>query len=132
MRTSPPSGRLTKQKAALLSVLREQVGFASAQQLHERLVAAGAEIGLSTVYRNLTALSESGMVDVNVSADGEALFKLCSELHHHHLVCRVCGKVREIAGAAVEKWAQTIAEQFGFQDVDHTVELTGTCADCSQ
>ena len=56
-------------------------------------------------------------------------YRLCSDAHHHHLVCRVCGKAIEVQGPAVEKWADATAAKHGFRDIDHTVELIGTCAD---
>ena len=50
--------------------------------------------------------------------------------NHHHLVCRACGRTVEVEGPAVERWADRVASQHGFADVDHTVEIVGTCADC--
>ena len=134
----PTSGesrqRNTKQKAALLSALKKHSGFASAQQWHQRLKDDGHEIGLSTVYRTLTALSELGELDVLMRADGEALYRLCSDAHHHHLVCTECGRTVEIGDnqvEAVEAWAQAIAQQYKFKEISHTVELSGRCADCA-
>jgi len=46
-------------------------------------------------------------------------------------VCRDCGRAEEIEGRAIERWAGTVAEQFGYTDVDHTVELFGRCGSCS-
>jgi len=61
------------------------------------------------------------------------LYRLCGQTrsHHHHLVCRTCGRTEEIEGAAVERWAAQVAHEHGFTDVDHTVELLGLCAACS-
>ena len=127
--------RNTKQKAALLSALKKNPEFASAQQWHQRLKDDAHEIGLSTVYRTLTALSELGDVDVLMRADGESLYRLCSDAHHHHLVCRECGSTVEIGHnqvEAVEAWAQAIAAQYKFADISHTVELSGRCENCSR
>ena len=46
-------------------------------------------------------------------------------------MCRHCGKAVEVEGPAVEKWADSIAEEHGFVDVGHTVEIFGTCGDCA-
>ncbi|MBO0868194.1 MAG: transcriptional repressor, partial [Micromonosporaceae bacterium] len=64
--------------------------------------------------------------------DGEQVYRRCARSnHHHHLVCRVCGRTVEVEGPAVERWARQQAEQHGFTEVDHTVEILGTCASCA-
>ena len=94
--------------------------------------ADGAKIGLTTVYRALQALTDAGEVDVLMTDEGEAVYRACSTpTHHHHLVCRDCGKAVEIEGPAVESWADELAAQHGFVDLTHTLELFGTCSDCA-
>jgi Fur family ferric uptake transcriptional regulator len=90
----------------------------------------GAEIGLTTVYRSLQTLVDENEVDVLRRLDGDALYRLCGDSHHHHLVCRKCGRTVEIEGGAIEKWARAVETEYGFRDVDHTVELLGTCSHC--
>ena len=80
----------------------------------------------------MQALAEDGEVDVLRTADGEALFRRCSVGHHHHLVCRSCGRTVEVEGRAVERWARQVGEDHGFVDVDHVVEVLGTCASCAR
>ncbi|MDQ6716468.1 MAG: transcriptional repressor, partial [Actinomycetota bacterium] len=104
--------------------------FTSAQELHARLRAAGNPIGLATVYRALLALAAAGDVDVLRSDDGEAVYRKCSTGHHHHLVCRSCGRTVEVEGPTVERWADAVSAEHGFRDVRHTLEIVGTCADC--
>jgi Fur family ferric uptake transcriptional regulator len=104
--------------------------FQSAQDIHDALRHAGEKVGLATVYRTLQGMAEAGEVDVLQSAGGEVVYRQCSPHHHHHLVCRNCGRTVEIAGAAVEKWAQRMASEHDFADVTHTVELFGLCAEC--
>jgi Fur family ferric uptake transcriptional regulator len=89
-------------------------------------------VGLTTVYRHLQTLVDLGRVDMLRTTEGEALYRRCdTEHHHHHLVCRRCGKAVEVEGQAVERWAATVAAEHGFSDVDHTVEVLGTCGDCA-
>ena len=93
----------------------------------------GDSVGLTTVYRTLQSLADAGEVDVLRTTDGESVYRRCSTGdHHHHLVCRVCGKAVEVEGPAVEQWAETIAAQHGFVNVAHTVEVFGTCAECAE
>ncbi|PFG43617.1 Fur family zinc uptake regulator [Isoptericola jiangsuensis] len=123
--------RMTKQRAAVAEVLESSDEFRSAQQLHEALRGRGDAVGLATVYRTLQALADGGDVDVLRADDGEALYRRCARTeHHHHLVCRACGRAVEIDGPTVEAWAASVGAAHGFADIEHTVELWGTCADC--
>jgi Fur family ferric uptake transcriptional regulator len=124
--------RSTRQRAAVSSVLDAQDEFRTAQEIHAALRQAGEAVGLTTVYRTLQALADSEEVDVLRNADGEAAYRRCSKGHHHHLVCRVCGRTVEVEGPAVERWADKVAEEHGYTDVSHTLEIFGTCADCSR
>ncbi|MFD1719526.1 Fur family transcriptional regulator [Georgenia deserti] len=123
--------RMTRQRSAVQELLDRTDDFRSAQQLHEDLRASGSSIGLATVYRTLQSLAEADAVDVLRGDDGEALYRRCArESHHHHLVCKHCGRTVEVEGAPVERWADKVAEENGFVDVDHTAELFGTCGRC--
>jgi len=123
--------RQTRQRSAIAAALADCDEFMSAQQLHELLRREGHRVGLTTVYRSLQALADAGEVDLLVADDGETMYRRCSSDHHHHLVCRDCGRTIEIAGPAVESWADTIAAQHGFTDISHTLELFGLCPECS-
>ncbi|GAA1099544.1 Fur family transcriptional regulator [Nocardiopsis composta] len=123
---------MSTRREAVKQALNHSTGFRSAQDLYADLRAEGSKIGLTTVYRALQNLHDSGEVDVLRTDDGEAVYRACaSESHHHHLVCRGCGKAVEVEGPAVEKWAENIGAQHGFTGVTHTVEVFGTCAECA-
>ncbi|XIE78443.1 Fur family transcriptional regulator [Streptomyces sp. SBR177] len=129
---TPVKGRSTKQRAAVSAALNEVDEFRSAQELHDMLKHRGDSVGLTTVYRTLQSLADAGEVDALRTSDGETVYRRCSTGdHHHHLVCRVCGKAVEVEGPAVEQWAETIAAEHGFVNVAHTVEIFGTCAECA-
>jgi Fur family ferric uptake transcriptional regulator len=122
--------RPTRQRAAVQALLMDIGDFVSAQDLHARLRLRGQAVGLATVYRTLQAMATDGDVDMLRTDDGEALYRRCSTGHHHHLVCRSCGRTVEVEGPAVESWADRISAEHGFSDVRHTLEIVGTCADC--
>jgi Fur family ferric uptake transcriptional regulator len=131
-RDAPARARPTRQGAVVEAALARAGGFRSAQDLHAELRADGVSVGLSTVYRHLTGLAESGVVDAVRGIDGEVVYRLCaSEVHHHHVVCRACGASVEVQGPEVEAWAVQVAERAGFIDVSHTVEVFGTCSGCA-
>ena len=128
---TPPGPRATRQRAAVSAALDSVADFRSAQELHDLLRRRGEAVGLTTVYRTLQTMADTGAVDVLRSADGESVYRRCSSGHHHHLVCRSCGRTVEVAGPAVESWTDEIAAQHGFSDVSHTLEVFGTCAACT-
>jgi Fur family transcriptional regulator, ferric uptake regulator len=127
MMTQP---RTTRQRIAVAALLSEVDGFHSAQELHSMLRDRGDAIGLTTVYRTLQALADAEEIDVMRPPGGEHLYRRCSDSHHHHLVCRLCGATVEVEGPAVESWTSKVAAQHGYSDVSHTLELFGTCAAC--
>ena len=126
----PIGVRTTRQRSAISALLDESKGFRSAQDLHAELRERGDNIGLTTVYRTLQSMADAGAVDVLRTDSGESIFRKCSDSHHHHLVCRVCGFTVEVEEPEVEVWAQRAGRAHGFSEVTHTVELFGLCARC--
>ena len=124
------SRRPTKQRIAIESDLDRVEEFRTAQEIHASLHAAGDKIGLATVYRTLQAMVDEDIVDQLRTDEGEQIFRRCSTGHHHHLVCRDCGRTVEVEGPAVERWADRVAVEHGFTDVSHTLELFGRCTEC--
>lgn len=128
---SQTARRPTRQRRALTQLMAEIPRFRSAQDIHGQLTATGTSVGLATVYRNLQAMAADGEIDVRRTEDGEALYRACSTGHHHHLICRACGRTLEIAAVEVEQWATRVATHYGFTEPEHVVEITGWCPDCA-
>lgn len=123
--------RATRQRAAVLRALADSDDFLTAQEWHDAIRAQGDAVGLTTVYRTLAALAESGGVDAITDETGEARYRRCSDRgHHHHLVCRKCGATVELESAPVEAWTHAIAKGHGYTDLAHTVEIFGVCPRC--
>jgi Fur family ferric uptake transcriptional regulator len=121
---------LNKSEIKVIGALKRAGKFASAQSVYQLLRKDGESTGLATVYRTLQKAAAQNTVDVLRKDDGEALYRLCDTGHHHHLVCRSCGKTIEVEGGSVERWAKTVAKNNGFRKVSHVVELFGLCARC--
>jgi Fur family ferric uptake transcriptional regulator len=129
--TVPGTSRNTRQRTEILSLLDEASDFQSAQRVYHELRDRGAKVGLTTVYRTLQILAEAEEVDTMRLPNGEQLYRRCSRpSHHHHLVCRECGNTIEIAGPAIERWADKMAEENGFIEVSHTIDIFGVCPKC--
>lgn len=123
--------RPTRQRRTIAAALRQLEDFRSAQDIYDVLLRRGEKVGLSTVYRTLQSMAELGEVDRLISASGEAVYRRCSDEHHHHLLCRDCGATEEITGEEIEAWARGVAADHGFTQVEHNVELFGLCPRCS-
>ena len=119
--------RSTKQRVAVLRSLAAEPNDATAQEIHARLRSA---VGLATVYRTLSLLSEAGVVDALSHRAGEVCYRLCSGGHHHHLVCRDCHRVVELADCELDPWLFRLGREHGFTVETHSLEVTGTCAEC--
>ena len=96
-----------------------------------RAALADCEEFISAVYRQLNALADAGAADT-IRLDGQQLFRLCGDDgHHHHLVCRRCGKTVEIDPPS-EAWLRKVADGHGFTVESHTLEVFGLCSDCQK
>ncbi|MHA7143023.1 MULTISPECIES: Fur family transcriptional regulator [unclassified Arthrobacter] len=124
--------RATRRRSAIIDALTNASTFHSARDLQKLASDAGHPMALSTVYRALQALSAANEVDVLHPSCGEALYRRCTLGHHHHLVCRQCGQATEIADEALEKWVERTANQHGFTEPHHTLEIFGTCQECAK
>ena len=127
----PTGARPTRQRRAVAAALQSFDDFRSAQDIHDLLRKNSENVGLSTVYRTLQALADGGDIDMLRTEGGEAIYRRCSTTHHHHLVCRSCGRTVEVEGPAVERWSESIASEHGFTEVSHNLEIFGTCPDCA-
>ena len=124
--------RNTKQRRALTATLDTLEDFISAQDLHQLMVSRGDAVSLATTYRILQSMLSAGEVESLKTEEGEAIYRRCeAEHHHHHLVCRSCGAAVELEAPDVETWAEETARRYGYADVDHTVEISGICAECA-
>lgn len=124
--------RVTKQRLAVSAALDDLDDFVSTQELYRILQNQGVSVSLATAYRILQSLADEGLVDVLRNGDGEAVYRRCTVTgHHHHLLCRSCGKAVEVEAPAVETWAARTAREHGYTEVAHTVEIFGLCPDCT-
>ena len=120
--------RTTRQRTAISEFLAHAGDFRTAQQIHEQLRAGGDGVGLATVYRTLQAMADADEVDVVRKTDGEAAYRRCSTIgHHHHLVCTGCGRVVGIECPIAEATLNA-AEREGHLVTSHQIVLYGLCS----
>ena len=121
--------RLTPQRELVLRAV-DRLGHATPDEILSAVREESQAVNVSTVYRTLQTLADGGEVDMLRTEEGEAIYRRCSLTHHHHLVCRSCGRTVEVEGPTVERWSSSVAAKHGFTDVSHTLEIFGTCPSC--
>lgn len=96
----------------------------------EDLALAVPQVGRATVFRTIRLLQELDLVCRVPLEDGSIRYQLSRSDHHHHLVCRVCGRVTEFSDTDLDGLIQRQAERSEFTLDGHSTELYGRCRDC--
>ncbi|NLE76151.1 MAG: transcriptional repressor [Chloroflexi bacterium] len=123
--------RLTPQREMVLSVLHEIEGFATAEEIYQRVQALSASVDISTVYRTLDLLQGFHLVAAVEQVDGQRRYELLG-VHgpHLHMVCRICGEVMGADLEAAQALAATLEQQYGFQVDVEQLGISGICPSC--
>lgn len=95
----------------------------AAEDIYRRLIEAGEEVGLATVYRVLAQFEDAGLVTRHNFEGGRSVFELDQGGHHDHMVCIETGRVIEFVNGDVEQLQRRIAESHGYELVDHRFVL---------
>ncbi len=122
--------RITAARRTVLEALAADSGHMTAPDLVTAVHARAPQIGRASVYRALELLTRLGVVQASTLGGGSATYMLAPAGHHHHLVCRVCGRTIEFDECALGEIAGRLAAALGFQIEGHLVEVYGRCAEC--
>ena len=116
--------KVTLPRLKILSILdKSEQKHLSAEDVYKLLLEAGEDVGLATVYRVLTQFESAGLVARHNFEDGHAVFELSGDEHHDHMVCVEDGQVIEFVSKAIEELQHEIAEQHGYELIDHSLVL---------
>ena len=120
-------------RRAVVELLGRQSCCLSAQEIFDRLRSVRRPVGIASVYRALETLSELRLVKRVDAGDGIARYEPAPPDgdHHHHLVCRDCGKVEAFSDPRLERAVDRVAGGLGYDVDEHEIVLTGACADCT-
>jgi len=102
----------------------------SSSEIYRNLLKKRKKIGLTSIYRSLNLFESLGIV-FKITNGSAVKYKLCeSENHHHHIICKACGKVVELNFCDISDWSKKVAESTGYQVVDHQLNFLGFCKGC--
>jgi Fur family ferric uptake transcriptional regulator len=90
-----------------------------------------ADVGRATVFRTMKLLQDLNVVCRVLLEDGSLHYRLSTRGHHHHLVCRSCGRVADFATCDVSSLIDELARSTDYQIEGHWLEVYGRCASCS-
>jgi Fur family ferric uptake transcriptional regulator len=120
----------TSTRRAIVDLLRSERRYLTAAAIHRALKDRIPKLALSTVYRTLETLHELGTVSNRTEPSGESSYVFCTEDHHHHAVCTVCGHVDEVDCDAMEQFKKALLAHQSFALDEHAIEFYGRCARC--
>ena len=116
--------RMTMQRQVIVKVIEESEDHPDVDLLYRRSVEVDNTISIATVYRTVKLLEEAGVIERLEFGDGRARYEESGE-HHEHLVDIETGEVIEFYNEALETMKREIAEEMGYELVDHRLELFG-------
>ena len=118
--------KVTLPRVKILQILESSDNkHMSAEDVYKALIDGDQDVGLATVYRVLTQFETAGLVTRHYFEGGHSVFELESGEHHDHLVCMETGTVIEFQNDTIESLQEKIAEELGFELVDHNLVLYG-------
>ena len=122
--------RLTAPRRVLAQLIADRTGHFAAAALVRESRDRRLGIGRATIFRTLEVLTELGVVERLELPSGEHVYVGCAPIHHHHIVCSLCGRTAEIADAGLRTVVRDVARRTGFRVEGHRLELFGLCPAC--
>lgn len=126
--------KFTIQREVILETLYNADEHLTPEMLHKLIQEnyPNLKTGIATIYRTLGLLENEEIVtSLSFGAQGKK-YELGAKEHHDHMICTECGAITEFVDDAIEKRQRVIAEQFGFEMTDHSMQIYGICADCQK
>ncbi|MGM0518887.1 MAG: Fur family transcriptional regulator [Campylobacterota bacterium] len=125
--------KYTEQREIVLNILINAQDHLSAEDVYNQIKVKypDTNIGIATVYRALSFLEEIDLItSINFGTDGKK-YESNTKSHHDHLICTDCGKIVEFLDDEIEKRQERIAKKNKFKITSHSMQLYGTCQECT-
>lgn len=122
--------RITPQRTMIISAIENSIDHISADEIYSQVAAKYPHVNISTVYRTLELLKGLGMVTETDLGEGRVRYHPAHKGHHHHLVCRECGKIIDLDESVVTSLEDTLLREYKFDaDLRH-MAIFGRCEQC--
>ncbi len=122
--------RLTPQRMLVLEAIENSSDHISAEEIYSQARAKYPYINISTVYRTVELLKELELVTETDLGSGRLLYHPASKAQHHHLVCRKCGRVRDVDSSVFQRLQRELMSGYGFDASLEHMAIFGICKDC--
>ena len=117
--------RMTDQRRVIARVLSDAADHPDAEELYRRASSIDPHISIATVYRTVKLFEDAGILERHDFRDGRSRYEEVPESHHDHLIDVATGSVIEFRNEDIEKLQRRVAEELGFELIDHRLELYG-------
>ena len=122
--------RLTPQRMLVIEALHNAEGHISAQGIYKQLHSRYPYSNISTVYRTLELMGKFNLVTATDFGEGRVRYHVAKKGHHHHLVCRRCGRIMDVEESVLYLLKDTLLREYGFEaDLRH-LAISGKCDEC--
>ena len=115
--------KVTLPRLRVLELLEHDKAHLSAEEIYKKLIDAGEEVGLATVYRVLTQFEQAGICIRHNFEESHAVYELTPSHHHDHMVCLETGDVIEFTDDTIEERQMMLAKDKGYEIIDHSMVL---------
>ena len=123
--------KLTEQRRIIAKVISEskaeygESDHPDVDELYNRVLKIDPKISIATVYRTVKLFEEAGILTKHDFKGGKARYEAMIESHHDHLIDIKTGEIKEFVDDEIEKLQKKLAEKYGYELVDHKLELYG-------
>ena len=117
--------KLTDQRKIIAKIMSEAQDHPDVNELYIRVSKIDPKISIATVYRTVKLFEEAGIITKHDFKGGKARYEEISEGHHDHLIDLKTGEIIEFVDDEIEKLQKKVAEKYGYDLVDHKLELYG-------
>ena len=117
--------RLTDQRRIIAKIMSESEDHPDVDELYKRVSKIDSKISIATVYRTVKLFEESGILAKHEFKGEKARYEELNESHHDHLIDVKTGEIIEFVDDEIEKLQKRVAEKYGYELVDHKLELYG-------
>jgi len=122
--------KITNIRKEVVNIFSKAIKPLSAREIHKKLQSLGLSVNKTTVYRELQFLTgEDYLIEVQLKPE-EISYESKELMHHHHLICEVCGKVDNVTNCLAEQLEEDVLKKKGFKINRHSLEFYGTCSVC--